>query len=68
MTGEELLLLRRRKRITQVELGKRIGLSDAMISYWERGRFPIPTERVEQIRKALEHPVPKPPTPYSVEK
>jgi DNA-binding XRE family transcriptional regulator len=40
-------------RITQAELGSRVGVSKASVSYWETGTFTPTTENVERIADAL---------------
>ena len=41
--GEQLMLMRRRKKLTQSELGKKFGLSQMSISNYERGKREIPS-------------------------
>ncbi len=56
MNATTLLLERRERRITQEELGRRIGVSGELISMYERGRRPIRPERAIAIIRALQQP------------
>lgn len=58
MTGEELLLLRRRRKLTQSELADRSGLSRQQISRLETGRSAISPLREKQLRELLAEPPP----------
>ena len=54
MTGEELLIQMHRRRITQKELSRRLGLSEGMVSFYVHDLQPISPEREQQIRMALD--------------
>ncbi len=54
MTPTSLLLERRERRLTQQELGRRIGISPRLISFYERGNRPIGPQRAIQIMRALQ--------------
>lgn len=41
--GEQLMLMRRRKKLTQTELGAKFGLSQMSISNYEKGKREIPS-------------------------
>ncbi len=53
MTPTSLLLERRERRLTQQELGRRVGISPRLISFYERGDRRMGPERAEQIQRAL---------------
>ncbi len=54
MTPTSLLLERRERRLTQQELGRRIGISPRLISFYERGNRRIGPERAIQIMRAMQ--------------
>jgi transcriptional regulator with XRE-family HTH domain len=54
MTPSELRKLRISVRLSQAELGRRLGVSQMAISLWERGMRTPQWERVEAIRRAVE--------------
>ncbi len=54
MSPTSLLLERRERGLTQIELGRRVGISPELISMYERGHRPIRTERAIQIMRALQ--------------
>ncbi len=56
MSPISLLLERRERRITQEELGRRIGVSGELISMYERGRRPIRPDRAVELTRALSEP------------
>ena len=51
MTGHELRAIRRRLRLTQVELAVRVGVTGNSLARWERGEVGIsaPVERLVRI-------------------
>ncbi len=53
MTGEELLVLRRRRGLSQEELGRLAGLTRTQVSRLENGRSKITPLRAEQLRRLL---------------
>ena len=53
MTGEELLILRRRRKLTQAELARRAGVTPGQISRLETGQSKITSLREEQLRRLL---------------
>ena len=54
MTGIELLVMLRERRIEQREVARRIGVTPPQVSNYVRGVTPISPEREEQIRRAIE--------------
>jgi transcriptional regulator with XRE-family HTH domain len=61
MTSEELLVLRRRRGLSQEELGRLAGLTRTQVSRLENGRSKITPLRAEQLRRILsveQDPVP----------
>ncbi len=54
MTPTSLLLERRERRLTQQELGRRVGISPRLISFYERGDRRIGPERAIQIMRAMQ--------------
>ncbi len=58
MTKDELLLQRRRKGLTQVELATAIGYSRQAVIKWERGFHSIPDEVAVRIIDACQENVP----------
>ena len=54
--GRHLALLRRARGLSQVELGRRIGMSSAHISLIERGTRNPPYLTLRQIARALGRP------------
>ncbi len=54
MNPTSLLLERRERGLTQIELGRRVGISPELISMYERGHRPIRPERAIQITRALQ--------------
>ncbi len=54
MTPTSLLLERRERRLTQQELGRRIGISPRLISFYERGDRRMGPERAIQIMRAMQ--------------
>ncbi len=53
MTGLELLLIRRRYKLRQIELARRLRVDNTLISAWENDRKPIPEHRATEIKAAL---------------
>jgi transcriptional regulator with XRE-family HTH domain len=53
MTGEELRKRREELRLTQAELGKRLGLSRLSILRYEKGLVPVP-KMVEYAMREIE--------------
>ena len=51
--GENIRLLRISKKMTQKELGKRVGVSDSMIAYIESGQRALPRKTGKKIATAL---------------
>ena len=51
MTPAELKSLRMRSEMTMTELAKRLGVSISLVSIWERGKAPIPPDRLKEIKK-----------------
>lgn len=47
--GDRLKILREEHRITQMELGKQFGISDAAINYYEKGKRQPDTETLNKI-------------------
>ncbi len=54
MTGIELLVMLRERRIEQREVARRIGVTPPQVSNYVRGVTPISPERERQIRRAVE--------------
>jgi DNA-binding transcriptional regulator YiaG len=59
MTKEELVLLRRWSKVTQVQLAAHLGLSQGFVSDMEVGKAPIPAKYVPEIRRFLDSRKPK---------
>jgi DNA-binding XRE family transcriptional regulator len=53
ITKEEIRFLRIYHGLSQKDLGARLGLSQGMISDWEKGSRPIPVKHVTNIRRVL---------------
>ena len=56
MIGERIAASRRQAGLTQQELATRLGMHTMTISYYERGAWPVPPDRLTQIAEALEDP------------
>lgn len=54
MIGDNIKKFRKIKKLTQEELGNRLGVSAAMISQWERGERNPRTENLQKIASALD--------------
>ena len=59
MTKEELVLLRKWSKVTQVQLAAHLGLSQVFISDMEVGKAPIPAKYIPEIRRFLNSRKPK---------
>lgn len=59
MTGDELLLMRRKANVSQLELGQAIGYSRQAIAKWERGTHAIPSKVIPAIMAACTKPAGK---------
>jgi len=60
----ELRAARHRARLTQDELGERLGVGGTLVCIWERGRRSIPLGRAAEVRQvlaAIEQEPPRPP-------
>lgn len=55
MSADELLLFRRKRKMTQANMASALGVSRMTINNWERERFAIPKDIVERIA-ALDAP------------
>ena len=53
MTGEELMILRRRRKLSQAELADMVGIHRNQIGRLERGESNITPEREGQFRRLL---------------
>jgi len=53
MTGADIREFRARAELTQKELGAMIGVSDWTISSWEKGRYTLAPERIEQLEELM---------------
>ncbi len=53
LIGQKIRELRKRKRISQMDLAERIGLSFQQIQKYEKGISKISVSRLQQIAKAL---------------
>ncbi len=51
--GSNLRRLREDRKISQAELGRRLGRSQATVSAWERGIPPADEDQIPQIASAL---------------
>lgn len=51
VNNELLRFLRKSKNMTQEELGSLLGVTHAMINYYETGKKPIPARRIRQLRE-----------------
>lgn len=54
MTGEELHILRRRRKLSQAKLAELVGLSRVHVSRLERDETRMSWERAEQFRRLLD--------------
>jgi transcriptional regulator with XRE-family HTH domain len=54
--GKRIRASRKAANMTQQELARRLGLHTQTISYYERGEWIPPADRVEQIAKVLGDP------------
>ena len=50
MQGEELRLLRKRMKLTQRQLGQRLGVTDNTVARWERNEMKINEPAVKLVR------------------
>ena len=57
--GENIYYLRIKRKLTQSDLGKMIGVSDVLIGYYERGKTLPPVDKLIKLAHALEVPVAK---------
>jgi DNA-binding transcriptional regulator YiaG len=55
MTNDEFRQIRRRLRLTQVELSQALGVSQAAVSRWESGANPISEHTAKFLRLLVEH-------------
>jgi transcriptional regulator with XRE-family HTH domain len=46
--------LRRMAGLTQIQLGRKVGISGPRICLWERGEIELQPEQVEQVAKVLQ--------------
>ncbi len=53
MTGDELRDMRLMNRMTLKDIGDKLGVSLSLISLWERGKTPIPSEHKAKIMKMI---------------
>lgn len=51
--GQQLRLARRKKGVTQKELGRHLGLSESIISYFETGERIISPQNIQKIENIL---------------
>lgn len=51
--GQALMNVRKRKKISRLELAHRLGYSDVALYYWETGRNPIDVDTLKQYCDAL---------------
>lgn len=56
MSAEEFMLYRRKRRMTQGDIAKALGVSRLTVNNWERQRFAVPKDIVERLA-AIETPV-----------
>lgn len=56
MLGQRIQASRKAANLTQQQLAHRLGLHTMTISYYERGEWPVPDDRLEQIADVLEDP------------
>jgi transcriptional regulator with XRE-family HTH domain len=52
--ARKILILRRRKKLSQEELGEAVGVSGVQIGYYEKGKNQVPDEVLRGLSKALE--------------
>lgn len=62
MTPNELLILRRNSRLTQIELAKRLGIARQTVNRWELGKREIPSDTIPNIVMACIEPAAPPVT------
>lgn len=53
VTGRDLMILLFDTRVSQTELGKRLGVSKQVVNAWIRGTRPIPRKYVPRIPQVL---------------
>ena len=53
MSRDELRALRRSLDLTQVDLGRELGVRSVLVSRWETGQDPIPLGRAIQLRELI---------------
>jgi transcriptional regulator with XRE-family HTH domain len=51
--GARLMELRKSRRMTRRQLADAVGITQRMVSYYERGRIRLSIERLQQIAVAL---------------
>jgi transcriptional regulator with XRE-family HTH domain len=51
--GARLMELRKSRRMTRRQLAQAVGITQRMVSYYERGRIRLSIERLHQIATAL---------------
>jgi transcriptional regulator with XRE-family HTH domain len=54
MQNTERAKFRKRAGLTQIQLGKKIGISSTQISLWETGQVDLPSALVDRIAHVLE--------------
>ena len=52
--GERISRLRQEKKLTQIELGEKLGISSQAISKWERGQAFPDVSRLDELAELLE--------------
>ncbi len=54
-SGSVLRVARRARRLTQDELGQRVGVAGETVSHWERGTWIPPVHQVFRLARVLRH-------------
>ena len=57
--GDNIRMYRARRKFSQADLGRLIGVSDVMIGFYESGKTLPPIDKLIKIAHALEVPVAK---------
>ncbi|MDB4793510.1 helix-turn-helix domain-containing protein [Methylacidiphilales bacterium] len=52
--GKKLMLARKEMGITQIEMAKKLGITQRMYTFWERRAASIPLEQIEKLVQVLD--------------
>lgn len=53
ITSLDLITARKKAKLTQKELAQKMGVSQPMINYWEKGKKPIPQDQLSELKQVL---------------